>query len=83
MNFMKSVAIRNIREEVKNYIDHADDKIVKMIHAMLEVDMDEDWWSSMPDNVMKDVHTSIAEADEGKTVSHEKIREKYSKWFTK
>lgn len=80
---MKSAAIRDIREEVKQYIDHADAKIVKMIHAMLEVDSDEDWWSSMPDNIIADVETSLTQADKGEVMSHQEVKEKYSRWFTK
>jgi len=80
---MKSVAIRDIREEVKRYIDHADAKVVKMIHAMLEVDSDEDWWSSMPDNIAADVKASLAQADEGEVLNHQQVKDKYSQWFTK
>ena len=37
-----------MREEVKKYIDTADVKVVKMIHAILEVDADNDWWIQCP-----------------------------------
>lgn len=80
---MKPTEIRDIREEVKNYIDHADAKVVKMIHAMLEVDSDEDWWSSMPDNIVADVEASLIQADKGEVMSHQQVKEKYSQWFTK
>ncbi|PZF71540.1 hypothetical protein [Taibaiella soli] len=80
---MTSAAIRNIREEIKQYIDHADPKIVKMIHAMLEVDSDADWWHSMPDNVKTDVEEALAQADDGAFISHEQMKKKYPKWFTK
>lgn len=80
---MNAAALRAIREEVKQYIDQADAKVVKMIHAMLEVDSDEDWWSSMPDLIAADVATSIAQADNGETVSHQQVKEKYGQWFTK
>jgi hypothetical protein len=80
---MASTAIRDIRKEVKQYIDHADAKVVKMIHAMLEVDSDGDWWSSMPANVMADVEAAILQADKGESTSHQQIKEKYSQWFTK
>jgi len=34
---MSSNALKEIRQEVKKYIDQADEKTVKMVHAMLEV----------------------------------------------
>ena len=42
---MSSPAIKNIRKEVKKHIDLADDKTVKMIYAMLEVEQKEDQWT--------------------------------------
>jgi len=80
---MKPGAIRNIREEVKQYIDHADARTVKMIHAMLEVASDEDWWSSMPLDVAERVEMSINEADRGEFVPHEVVKEKFKGWFMK
>ncbi|KAA5533596.1 hypothetical protein F0919_13740 [Taibaiella lutea] len=80
---MKTVSIKEIREEVKQYIDQADDKVVKMIHAMLEVDSENDWWDSMPDNIKIDVQTAIEQADKGETISHKEIKQKFPQWFMK
>lgn len=35
---MERETIKGIREEVKRYIDAADEKVVKMVYAMLEAD---------------------------------------------
>lgn len=80
---MEAVSIKEIREEVKQYIDQADEKLVKMIHAMLEVDAEDDWWNSMPDNIRMDVEASIQQADKGETVSHQDIKQKFPQWFMK
>ena len=72
-----------INDEVKKYIETADEKVVKMVHAMLEVDADADWWDSMPDNVKKDVEEAIKQADKGETFTHEEVKKKYPQWFTK
>ena len=37
-------AEKQMRMEVKKYIDAADVKVVKMVHAMLEVEKQSDWW---------------------------------------
>jgi predicted transcriptional regulator len=76
-------SIEILRKEVKEYIQHADEKIVKMVHAMLETDVENDWWERMPDAVKADVEAAIKEADEGKLIPHEEIRKRYSKWLTK
>ena len=42
---MSASVINDMRKEVKRYIDIADDKTVKMVYAMLEVEQKEDEWS--------------------------------------
>lgn len=76
-------ALKQMRIDVKKYIDTADDKVVKMVHAMLEVDADSDWWDEMPDNVRADVEESIRQADRGDVLTHEEVKKKYEKWFAK
>jgi hypothetical protein len=39
-------AVKQMRLEVKKYIDSADSKVVKMVHAMLEVEKESDWWQN-------------------------------------
>jgi hypothetical protein len=38
--------LRQMRTEVKKYIDIAGLKVVKMVHAMLEVEKEGDWWQN-------------------------------------
>ena len=81
---MKSMsAVKKMRSEVKKYIDNADEKVVKMVHAMLEVDAEADWWDAMPDEVRADVETAIRQADKGQLISHEEVKKKYPQWFSK
>ncbi len=80
---MASSTLKDIRKEVKKYIDHADEKVVKMIHAMLEVDSSASWWDAMPVKVKADVEEAMQQADTGKTMTHEQVKKKYPQWFTK
>lgn len=75
--------IKQMRKDVKKYIDTADSKIVKMMHAMLEVDAEAGWWGEMPDDVKTDVEEAIRQADNGETISHAEVKKKYAKWFTR
>jgi hypothetical protein len=36
-------AVKQMRKDVKKYIDTADPKVVKMVHAMLEVESESNW----------------------------------------
>ncbi len=40
---MSTAELKELRKEVKWGIDHADEKIVRMMHAMLEVEQDDAW----------------------------------------
>ena len=75
--------VKKMRSEVKKYIDTADEKVVKMMHAMLEVDAEADWWDAMPDEVRKDVEVSIKQADNGEILTRDQVRKKHPQWFTK
>jgi hypothetical protein len=75
--------IKKMRIEVKKYIDTADEKVVKMMHAMLEVDADADWWDAMPDEVKRDLELSISQADRADVLTHDQVKEKHPEWFTK
>jgi hypothetical protein len=72
-----------MKKQVKQYIDTADEKVVKMVHAMLEAHADEDWWSGMPANVKADLDAALKESANGKVVPHEIIQQRYKKWLTK
>ena len=76
-------AVKQMRKDVKKYIDTADDKVVKMVHAMLEVDAEDDWWDSMPDEVKADIEIAIKQADKGEVFTHEEVKKKHTQWFTK
>jgi hypothetical protein len=74
---------KTMRQEVKKYIDTADVKVVKMIHAMLEVDADNNWWDTMPDKILADVETALIESEKGQVIPHTEIKKRYSKWIVK
>ncbi|MES2701907.1 MAG: hypothetical protein V4649_04665 [Bacteroidota bacterium] len=80
---MSAAELKELRKEVKNYIDHADEKVVKMVHAMLETDAEADWWDSMPDNIKAEVEESLKQAERGETLTHEQVKKKFPQWFTK
>lgn len=75
--------VKDLRNEVVKYIETADEKTVKMIHAMLEVDAEENWWDEMPDIVKADVEVAMLESERGEGINHEEVKKTYSQWFAK
>ena len=71
---------KTMRQEVKKYIDTADLKVVKMMHAMLEVDADNDWRDTMPAKVKADVEAALTESEKGQVIPHAEIQKRYKKW---
>jgi len=81
-----------LRNEVKEYINHADDKALRMVKAILEIDMEEDIdeesmveenWDDLPEELQLLLAEAAKECEEGKVTPHAQIVEKYSKWFRK
>lgn len=72
-----------MRKKVKKYLDEADDKTVKMVFSMLEVERENDWWDDLPKDVQDSIDKAIAELDAGKGTPHEVVMKKYKKWFTR
>lgn len=60
-------AVKQMRSEVKKYIDAADAKVVKMVHAMLEVEKESDWWQD--EEILSIVEERSAEYKSGKVKS--------------
>jgi len=80
---MISVATKEMREEVKKYVDKADDKVVKMLYAMTGTEQGDDWWDHLPKKVQAEIDEAIADLDRGNGIPHEEVIKKYSKWFTR
>ncbi len=70
---MGATTIKDIRKEVKKNIDFADDKTVKMIYAMLEVEQHEDEWSDPAFIAEMDRRTKEYESGKIKTFSLEEM----------
>ena len=77
---MSEIAI--LKKEAKKYLDTADDKVVKMIHAMLEVNAEKDWWDDVPDKAKLSIKRGIKDVEAGRVTSDEDVMKKYKKWLS-
>ncbi len=75
--------LKAIRKKVKKYIDEADDTTVKMIEAMLKVKEENDWWDELPVASQEVVEKALKDLDNGKGISHSKVKQMYPQWFAK
>lgn len=80
---MRTTIKKDIRKEVKKYIDVADDRMVKIIHALLEADKEQDWWDEISNEEKSSINRGLRQLKQGKGIPHEEVIKKHAKWFTK
>lgn len=76
---------QTLREQTKALLDTADERIVRLVHAMLQADAEEesDWWEALPIEARAGVEAAIAEADCDEVISHAELKARYPQWFSK
>lgn len=78
---MKEATI--LRKETKKFIDQADEKTVKMIHAMLEAEQEMDWYDELSEEAKASIERGLKDAAKGRTLPHKEVMKKYQKWRLK
>lgn len=68
-----------LKEQTKKLIDKADEKTLKMVFAMLEVNDSYDFWDALPQYVKEDVITAQQQSLRGEGVPHAEVMKKYMK----
>jgi predicted transcriptional regulator len=71
------------RKETKKFIDQADEKTVKMIHAMLEAEQEMDWYDELTEDAKASIERGLKDAAKGRTLTHKEVMKKYQKWRLK
>lgn len=71
-----------LKKQVKKYIDAADEKVVKMVHAMLEVNAEKDWWDELTHEEKQLIERGLKDAENGKVTPHKEVMKKYKKWLS-
>ncbi len=72
---MNNIAL--IKKQAKKYLDTADEKVVKMVYAMLEVDAQKDWWDDVSDEAKASIDKGLKDAAAGKVTPHKEVMKKY------
>ncbi len=71
-----------MKNQAKKYLDNADEKTIKMVYAMLEVDAEKDWWDDISDAAKKSIEQGLKDIEEGKVIPHKEAMKKYRKWLS-
>ncbi len=50
-----------LREEIKQFINIANPRTVMLVHAMLEADLDHDWWDDLPMEAQNSIDKAMKE----------------------
>ena len=72
-----------LRKQVKKYIDKADDKSLRMVQAILEIEQEDDFWDHLPEHVKIDVEEAKQQSERGEGKTTNEVMKKYKKWLTK
>lgn len=77
------MSIASLKKEVKKNIDKADERVLKMVNAMLLADQEDDWYDELPEEVKASIEKGLDDIKNGRVVSHENVMKKYKKWLSK
>lgn len=72
--------LTQMKDVAKKYLDKADEKTIKMVVAMLEVDAEKDWWDDLPDGGKVSIKRGLKDIENGRVTPHEEVMKKYKKW---
>jgi hypothetical protein len=72
-----------LRKQVKKFVEKANEKELKIIYQLFEIDKDSDWWPEISKEHQAAVKEAIAEADKGEVIPHQEMVKKYRKWLKK
>jgi len=70
-----------LKQNIIQSLDQADEKVLRMVQSILQIDQEHDFWDDLPDYVKNEVEESIIEADKGLGKSHEEVMKEYQKYL--
>ncbi len=80
---MSNIELLELRREVKQSIDTADEDLLIKIQSLLESESDDEWWDSLPKNIQEGIEESEKQLDRGEGLTHEQVKQLYPQWFMK
>ena len=73
-----------VRNNLKKYIDVADEDAIKRINSFIQIDKEQnDEFEDLTDEQERMLNEAIEEADKGLGIPHDEVMKKYAKWLKK
>ncbi len=73
-----------VRNNLKKYIDVADEDAIKRINSFIQIDKEQnDEFDDLTDEQERMLNEAIEEADKGLGIPHDEVMKKYAKWLKK
>lgn len=71
-----------LRSLIQNYVETADDCLLRVIKAVVESYKDEssDWWDEMNDEERKKVEIGLMQSDKGQVIPNKDVMSVFDKW---
>lgn len=58
-------------------LDQADEKVLRMVQAILQIEHEYDFWDDLPEEVKNDVDEALIQSEKGLGETHEEVLKKY------
>ena len=80
---MSGPEVRALRSEIKKSIDSADEKVLRVVYHILEIENENDWWDDLPKEVQQSIDKGVKQANKGQIISHDAFLKRNKKWLPK
>lgn len=74
---MSETETEQLKQNIIQSLDHADEKVLRMVNAILEIEQEYDFWYDLPDEVKDDVEIALEQSEKGMGETHEEVLKKY------
>lgn len=72
---------RQIKEEIHNFIDHADERFLRLVYSMIESEKNEkDFFNTTDDEMVARAEKSLQSIEEGRTRSVHEFKKDIASW---
>ncbi len=58
-------------------LDQADEKVLRMVQSILQIEQEYDFWDDLPEEVKNDVEEALIQSEQGLGETHEEVLKKY------
>jgi predicted transcriptional regulator len=70
-----------LRRQVKRSVDKADERSLKIVQAILDIEDGKDWWDELAVEERRSVERGLKDVADGKLTPHADVMKKYKKWL--